>query len=314
MKTFVQSRHSYAMILLALTLFISQMATVSVAQASTGSSGMEQKDPACRIKVMTGWRPYRVQTSDSLVMLAERAEVTVDALMQINCLTTTEITAGDLVLVPAMRAAHTPAQNATQESMPAAVEDVAATVQEAASAIPVAQLLTIISTTTGITENMALTGSMELTAAIAALSAGGSANANLPGPPSTPFTSSNVILFSLFVMGALGMLFFALRPRQGDSAVVYKLFSLLGNALFLFVGVMMGVFLFPALQAPSFTSLPTGVSVALAVVLIGLLVVKELFFSGQQWRTASRLLNVGIVPLLMLFFLTVATRVAEIVN
>ena len=121
-------------------------------------------------------------------------------------------------------------------------------------------------------------------------------------------------IFSLFVMGALGMLFFALRPRQGDSAVVYKLFGLLGNALFLFAGVMIGVFLFPALQAPSFTSLPTGVSVGLAVVLIAMLAVKELFFSGQQWRTASRLLNVGIVPLLMLFFLTVATRVAEIVN
>ena len=307
MNTFVQSRHYYAMVLLALALFIGQMTTVAVAQASTGISVMEQKDPNCRIKVMAGWRPYRVQASDSLLVLAERADVTVDAIMQINCLTITEINADDLVLVPTLRAAGASVQKTEQQVVPAAVE-------EAAPAISVAQLLTIISTTTDITASKGVTEGTELSQAIASPSSGGGVDVTLPGPPSTPFTSSNIVLFSLFVMGTLGMLFFALRPRQGDSPVIYKLFRLLGNALFLFAGVLIGVFLFPAMQAPSFATLPTSVNVALVVMLIGMLAVKELFFSGQQWRTASRLLNFGIVPLLMIFFLTVATRVAALVN
>lgn len=41
---------------------------------------------------------------------------------------------------------------------------------------------------------------------------------------------------------------------------------------------------------------------------------KELFFSGQQRRTMDRLLNLGIAPLLMIFFLTVASRLAEVIN
>jgi hypothetical protein len=56
------------------------------------------------------------------------------------------------------------------------------------------------------------------------------------------------------------------------------------------------------------------VSATIAVALIALLVAKELFFSGQQWRTMNRLLNLGIAPLLMLFFLTVASRLAEMMN
>jgi peptidoglycan biosynthesis protein MviN/MurJ (putative lipid II flippase) len=88
----------------------------------------------------------------------------------------------------------------------------------------------------------------------------------------------------------------------------------MGTAIFLFAGILIGVILFPTMQTPSLLALPTAVSATIAVALIALLVAKELFFSGQQWRTMNRLLNLGIAPLLMLFFLTVASRLAEMMN
>lgn len=58
---------------------------------------------------------------------------------------------------------------------------------------------------------------------------------------------------------------------------------------------------FPALF--SFLGVPVSAS---ALPLVG--------FAGGRWRTMSRLLNFGIVPLLVLFFVTVATRVADVMR
>lgn len=301
MMSKLQTHYFHVMPLLLITLLLAQLLTVTTAQASTLGVALQQKDPACRISVPSGWRPYRVQSADNLEGLAMQASIGLEMAMQVNCLTTAAIKADDLLILPALTNVTTPVQVVEENR----VESAAPATGETAPAVAAQPLLTVISTTA--------TMATSAVAAPAALVASKLPERELAAPASS-LTSANLIAIALFVLGGLGVFFFALRPRSDDSAVVRSLFNTVGNAIFLFAGVLIGVILFPMMHAPSFTELPTGVSVSIAVTLIGLLVAKELFFSGQQWRTMNRLLNLGIAPLLMIFFLTVATRVAEMIN
>ena len=269
-------------VLLAFVL-LAMFGSVLAAQASPTYAGAErQKD--CAVSVQTGWRPYRVGAGDTLSALAAAANVTLETLIATNCLKSEQISAGDLVLVP------------TQ------VVGTANSAMAAPAAANAAQpLLQVISTTT----NLA-------TVNVAALEA--SVTPEIVPMTASPFNAANLIVLAILGLGAMAMVFFALRPRTDDSPVIHSVFGMMGNAIFLFAGVLIGVILFPMVQAPSLMALPTAVSATIAIALIALLVAKELFFSGQQWRTMNRLLNLGIAPLLMLFFLTVASRLAGMMN
>lgn len=296
-----------------------QLNLVTPSQASTLRPVEQQRVENCQSKVQSGWRPYRIEADDTLPALAAQANITLEALMTANCLKTDQISAGALVLVPSLnqtRATAATAAPTTQEivvgngqteAMAALAALTPAEVAVLSNALP---MIKVISTTTAaeVATSIETTLSSELPNALP------NALSNPLPAPSSPFSTANLVVVAIFALGAMGMLFFALRPRADDSAAARNLFSLLGNFVFLFAGLLVGVIVFPLLRLPSLTDLPTGVSAGVAVTLIGLLIVKEIFFGGQQWRTMSRLLNFGIVPLLMLFFLTVATRVAEMIN
>lgn len=315
----VQTHNFYVMPLWAVTLLLVQLLFVTTAQASAPGAALRQKATDCRITVPTGWRPYRVRTAETLAALVMQANADMTQVMQVNCLEADGIEADELLILPAMKQGQTAIQITEQTPVKSAAPAASQALGEAAANMPVASqalgeaaanmpasaLLTVISTTA----TMA-------TAAVAAPAA--AASELLPmvalTQPASSLTTANLIAIALFVLGGMGIFFFALRPRADDSTVIRNLFTTVGNAIFLFAGVLIGVILFPMVDMPSFAALPTGASAAIAVTLIGLLVAKELFFSGQQWRTMNRLLNLGIAPLLMLFFLTVATRVAELMN
>ncbi len=268
-------------VLLAFVL-LALFGSVLAAQASPTYAGAErQKD--CAVSVQAGWRPYRVGAGDTLSALAAEANIALETLMATNCLKSDQISAGDLVLVP------------TQ------VVGTANSVTSAPAANVAQPLLQVISTTTTLA-----------TVNVAALEA--SVTPEIVPMTASPFSAANLIVLAILGLGAMAMVFFALRPSTNDSPVVHGVFGMMGNAIFLFAGILIGVILFPMVQAPSLMVLPTAVSATIAVALIALLVAKELFFSGQQWRTMNRLLNLGIAPLLMLFFLTVASRLAEMIN
>jgi len=269
-------------VLLAFVL-MATFGSVLVAQAGTSYAGSnQQKD--CTVSVQTGWRPYRVGAGDTLSALAAEAKVTLETLIAANCLKSDQINTGDLVLVP------------TQVVGTAGSATVAPTDDRAAPT-----LLQVISTTT----DLATVNVVALEESVAP---------QIVSMTASPLNTANAIVMAILGLGVMAMVFFALRPRADDSPVVHSVFGMMGNGIFLFAGVLIGVILFPMLRTPSLMALPTAVSATIAVALIALLVAKELFFSGQQWRTMNRLLNLGIAPLLMIFFLMVATRVAGIVN
>lgn len=272
-------------------LFFLVLATFGSTVVAQASGANHQKD--CTVAVQTGWRPYRASASDTLSVLATQANVTVETLMTANCLKSDQISAGDLVLVPTQAVAA-----AVVSDAPVATAIVEATVVEAAAPQP---RLEIISTTTS-----------------AALAAVALPQENAAQPVASmvasPFSTANVVVVAILLLGIMVMIFFGLRPRADDSPLVQSVFSLLGNGIFLFAGVLIGVILFPLVNTASFTRLPTAVSATIAVTLIAILVAKELFFNGHQWRTVNRLLNLGITPLLMVFFLTIASRLAGGMN
>lgn len=277
--------------------FILQFSLAGVTQARALYS-MAQRVNNCQTTMQSGWRPYRVQAVDTLDTLVAHTSVSLEQVMQVNCLSSTLIEAGDLLLLPALAQVTTAAPTTAQQPN----QTLAAT-GETAPAAATTTMITVISTT----ETLA-TG-----AAAEAVTSNAATPITLPALTS-PITPANLIVMALFVLVGLGIFFFALRPRDDDAPLVRTLFNTAGNAIFLFAGVLLGVILFPMLRVPSFTELPTSVSASIVVSLISLLVAKELFFTGHQWRTMNRLLNLGIAPLLMIFFLNVATRVVEMVN
>lgn len=295
----LHTRYFYLMPVWLLTLLLAQLLTGTTAQASSLAVVLPQKDPHCRISVPAGWRPYRVQSADTLEALVVQANVGLEAAMQVNCLTTATIKADELLLLPARSTIKPAAPIVAEQPVAPAAPATSATAPVAAAQ----SLLTVISTT-----------ATPATAPVVAPAISKATTDNEGSAPAGPFTAANVIVIALFVLGGLAAFFFALRPRADDAAVVRNLFSTVGNAIFLFAGVLIGVILFPLAPTTSFTALPTGMSASIVVTLIALLVAKEVFFSGRHWRTLNRLLNLGIAPLLMIFFLTVATRVAEMIN
>lgn len=269
----------YLMALVLLTLVCGQLIHGPAAQARTLTG--QQKAIDCQSPLVTGWRPYRTQAGDSLLALATQSNVSVAELMKVNCLTTEEVSADTLLLVP-MQA------QPRRSGVLAAPIPVAEQVQSSA-------LLTVISTTTDLA---ASTASPAITAS----------------PVTLPTTRWPWLL--VLVVGIVGLAtgFAGFRSAQPHAPPARSWFGLWSNLLCLGIGLFVGMVIFPELRMPTLTTLPTGVSTAVTAALIGLLTAKELFFKGQQWRGLNRLLNLGLVPLLALFFLTVATRVAETIN
>lgn len=272
----------YALMLLVMTLLVTPLLSVATAQASS-HAGL-QKVANCQTPVLAGWRPYRVQAGESLSTLAAQAQVSVAELMKVNCLQEETITADTLLLAPA----------AGTRKISGVL---AAPVPSTDAALTSNGLLTVISTTTTLAANGAT-----------ATSAGSTSHSQLPALPWGWLT-----LVAFGVVG-LATVFVGRRPLQPGTTLPSGRFGLWSNLLFLGIGIFMGMVVFPELRMPALTALPSGVSTGVTVALIGLLAAKELFFKGQQWRAVNRLLNVGLVPLLALFFLTVATRVAETIN
>ncbi|HRW06111.1 MAG TPA: LysM peptidoglycan-binding domain-containing protein [Caldilineaceae bacterium] len=149
---------------------------------------------------------------------------------------------------------------------------------------------------------------------VAATSGGGAT------PSSFPLGTSGLIGISLFIMGSVSALFFALQPRKTRS--VHQLQSepvrsitpaaggMVINIVFLIGGFVVGAVLFPMLRMPGFVELPTWLSATAAIGLIVLLAVKEVLLGAVQWRGLNRVLNLGIAPLLMIFVLSVVSRFA----
>lgn len=172
-------------------------------------------------------------------------------------------------------------------------------------AAPVTALVTVISTTATVTDVVATPTPDPLPAA----------NGDSNNPPSaSPGGNQGLVTLVLLLAAVAGFFAFILRPQQSDSPAMHRLFSVLGNFIFLFGGLLVGLIYFPTIQPLSLAELPTGLSAGIAASLIVLLAFKEVFLAGGRWRTMSRLLNFGIVPLLVLFFVTVATRVADVMR
>ncbi|MCB0065396.1 MAG: LysM peptidoglycan-binding domain-containing protein [Caldilineaceae bacterium] len=146
-------------------------------------------------------------------------------------------------------------------------------------------------------------------------------NSNGTPPSATPLGPNTLIMISLLIMGAVSALFFALqpRPRQKIAAVAVgqvpaQRAAWGGNFAFLVGGFVVGVVVFPMIQIPTFTTIPTWLSAGAAIGLIALLAVKEVLLGAIEWRGLNRVLNLGIAPLLMIFLLSVATRFAGIIH
>lgn len=289
MKSKLFSRYVQIVPVLLVAVLLAHLLNVTTAYAKTQSLALQKQAAGCQIRVPTGWRPYRVQPTDTLEALVMRANVGLETVVQANCLTTTLIEADTLLLLPALPAAK------------AAVT----TVQNGLQNTPVVtnqSLITVISTT-ATTAAAPVAAQVESSATTAVLSS-----------ITSPLTTANAIAMAVFALAGVGIFFFTLRPRPDDSAALRSLFTTVGNAIFLGAGILIGIVLFPMVNFAALAALPTGLSATIAVALIGLLVAKELFFTGRQWYTVNRLLNLGIAPLLMIFFLTVATRVVESIN
>lgn len=281
MMTKLHAHKGYVLALLLIALFCGQFSTIPTAQASTHAG--PQKIAGCQTTVRAGWRPYRMQAGDTLSTLAAQAKISVTELMNVNCLTGDALSADTLVLAPVI---GTPKLNGV----------LAAPVPAVAPATGAVALLTVISTTTTMSTSRAATAAM----------------ATAANPLGWP-TMSWLTFLALGIVG-LATVFVGFAPQQPSASPARRWLGLWSNLLFLGIGMFIGMVFFPELRMPALSALPAGVSAPVTVALIGLLAAKELFFKGQQWRTLNRMLNVGLVPLLALFFLTVATRVAETIN
>ncbi len=217
-----------------------------------------------------------------------------------NTLTVTQ-TSADIAAISETLALSNPA-NATV-AITVAITTTAVTVAE--SMTTTVPLLTVISTTATISDVV------ETATPDPQPAASGDSN----NPPSSALGEQGGMMTLIFFLAAVASIFaFILRPRPTDSPAMHRLFSLLGNFVFLFAGLLVGLIYFPTIQPISLTDLPTATSAMIAVTLIGLLAIKEIFLAGSRWHTMSRLLNFGIVPLLVLFFVTIADRVADVMR
>ncbi len=330
MNNKLQNRY-LAVLFSLLFALIAQWPAAFVAQASALNALAIQQTGTCQITVKPGWRPHRVQADDTLAALAARGGVTVDDLMQRNCLTSETIEVGALVLTPKLGLAI---PTATPTSVPMPTITAAPTIPPTASAPTIVILEE--PTATPLQESATLTPTVSLPAAAAVIStttATATATATVvvasnsngtPPTSSSPISKNGIIALSLLIMGVVSALFFALQPRnhssdyklQAKSPVIRDLApgGLVANIFFMIAGFVIGAMLFPMLRMPSFVELPTWLNVTAVVGLIGLLAVKEVFLGALQWRGLNRILNLGIAPLLMIFLLSVITRFADVIH
>ncbi len=221
-----------------------------------------------------------------------------------HTLTATQASAGMTVITKAL-ALSTTADATLAMTASGALTITTANLTVAQSMTTTTPLLTVISTTATISDVVATATPDPQPAA-----SGDSNN-----PPSSALGEQGGMMTLIFFLAAVASIFaFILRPRPTDSPAMHRLFSLLGNFVFLFAGLLVGLIYFPTIQPISLTDLPTATSATIAVTLIGLLAIKEIFLAGSRWHTMSRLLNFGIVPLLVLFFVTIADRVADVMR
>ena len=222
-----------------------------------------------------------------------------------STLTTTQTSAGMAAITKSLALSTTTGATVAMTASNSMTITTSAAVSVAQSMTATAPLLTVISTTESITDVVATATPDPLPAA--------SGDGN--NPPSSPLGGQGGMMTLILFLAAVASIFaFILRPQPTDSPAMHRLFSLLGNFVFLFGGLLIGLIYFPTIQPISLTDLPTSTSATIAATLIGLLAIKEIFLAGGRWRTMSRLLNFGIVPLLVLFFVTVAGRVADVMR
>lgn len=381
MKNLMRSRHlQMSFNGIVLTLIVAMSLAWLPAQAAP-----LLQDSSCKISVKAGWSPHRVEAGDTLASLAARGAVTVEELMQVNCLASESIEVGSLVLTPKLgpvlptatpTAIPTEVPTATptteptptkpvvvivEESSPAATEGAAMeengtgtegneadtadnTVDGSVTATPANEVTDLSGetsegdtsageTSTDSTDDASSIVVVEPTATVTAtavaeeeaeetpvaVSGGGTTT-----PPSFPLGTSGLVGLSLFIMGSVSALFFALQPRKprpvynldeksssNDSPAMGGMFI---NIAFMIGGFVIGAMLFPMLRMPGFVELPTWLSASAAIGLIGLLAVKEVLLGAVQWRGLNRVLNLGIAPLLMIFVLSVVSRFAGMGN
>lgn len=360
---------------------------LSFAWLPTEASALSQASD-CRISVQPGWSPRRVEEGDTLEMLAARSGVTVDELLQVNCLESTTIAVGALVLTPKLgpiiptatpTAMPTEAPIATPTTEPTPTKPMIVVVDESSTATPTSSNTETMTTTTDAEEtatNMAAenaqvtpmtevidpsTEAVEQETADNAVvvvaeptvtptavpteampedeaqedeekqeedDAIGMTTPSSGGSASFPLGTRGLIGISLFIMGAVSALFFALQPRRQGQAYHLKSGTakqyatvekegaggvsggIFVNIAFMIGGFVIGAVLFPMLRMPGFVELPTWLSATAAIGLITLLAVKEVLLGAMQWRGLNRVLNLGIAPLLMIFVLSVVSRFA----
>lgn len=326
----------------------------ATAQASTAAAPVTQSGD-CRIAVQPGWSPHRAQPEDTLASLAARSGVTVEDLMQANCLEGEEIEAGALILTPKLgppvpTATPTTPPTATAVAQPTATETTMPTTmpteaptkalivvveestvtpvaaEEAASTPMATATQQEVADTSDIDEEEPTpTATVEATATAEEDAAPIVVGTNNTTPPTSPIGTNGLITLSLLIMGAVSALFFALQPRPKKGPTVLASehtvqqpergnFGMAGNFAFLIGGFVVGVVVFPMLQMPSFTTIPTWLSAGAAVALIALLALKEIFLGAMEWSGLNRALNLGIAPLLMIFLLSVASKFAGMVQ
>ncbi|MEZ4673803.1 MAG: hypothetical protein R2932_06100 [Caldilineaceae bacterium] len=167
-------------------------------------------------------------------------------------------------------------------------------------------------TTTPVTTTMAATAT-ETTTTTVSTATGGSGSGSL-----LTRGANGLVTLVLLLFAAVGMTAYTLRPRQVDGMPAVQSAPFMpngiGNLLAILVGFVVGVAIFLVMRSLGLGVLPNGVGMAYAVVLLGLLAVKELFFSITNHPTAQRILSFGLTPLLVIFFLSVATQIGEVIR
>lgn len=362
----IRSKHAI-MGVITIILLAWQLCTTATAHAFADTVDRYEQSATCRSTVVSGWSPYRLQAGDTLETLALRSGVSVEELMQVNCLQSEEVAAGALLLMPKLGPlppTPTPTSIPTPTAVPTItpITEEITTTQESAVEDPsdaasqkdtdkstagtmngTTAVLTIISETVPsaipleVDNNSELTTTAEVSTTLTATATavaqetpniGGSVDGG-GSTPSAPLSSNNLITLAIIITGAVGALFFALQPRRRVAAEATSDMSLTAeattgaeasgagfgwNLLFLIGGFAVGVYLFPLIQLPMLLELPTWLSAGAALGLILLLAVKEVMLSAVQWRGLNRALNFGIAPLLMIFFLSVVTRFADVIR
>ena len=86
--------------------------------AKPGAAESAQPDAACVVKAPDGWAEYVIKPGDNLTVLAQRGETTIDQIVAVNCLDSTNIWAGAVILVPSATAEYDPTASRCNAAVP----------------------------------------------------------------------------------------------------------------------------------------------------------------------------------------------------